>query len=149
MASRALPVGLLLLTLLMDGHGRHQTAFYVLVLALAASAAGALAAFGDLVELTGRAPGVSVLRLEALCLGLGAALVLVAAAARAQAAAGVPTLGVSSAVGALLLLCSAFAAAAVRTAAPPLRRALARSAAEPRRTSRPSRREPRPLRRAA
>ena len=149
MATRALPVGLLLLTLVMDGQGRQQTALYVLVLALAAAAAGALSAFGELVELPGRAPGVAALRIETLCLGLGAALVLVAAAARAQAAASVPTLGVSSAVGALVLLCPALIASAVRTAAPPLRRALARSAAERRRTSRPSRREPRPLRRAA
>src|SRR5215218_271491 len=49
MATRALPVGLLLFTLVMDGQGLHQTAFYVLVLAVAAAVAGALSAFGDLV----------------------------------------------------------------------------------------------------
>lgn len=127
MASRALPVGLLLLTLVMDGQGRHQTALYVLVLALAASAAGALSAFGDLVDLPGRARGVAALRLETLCLFLGAALVLVATAARAQSeATGVPTLGVSGAVGALMLLVPALLLAAVRTAAPLLRRVQAR-----------------------
>ena len=126
MATRALPVGLLLLTLVMDGQGRHQTALYVLVLGLAAAAAGALSAFGELVELSGRAPEVGALRVETLCLGLGAVLVLVAAAARAQAAAGVPALGVSSAVGALLVLGTALVVAGLRTAAPRLRRAQAR-----------------------
>ena len=56
---------------------------------------------------------------------------------------------VMMAVGALMLLCPVLIASAFRTATPTLRRALARSAAELRRTSRPSRREPRPLRRAA
>jgi hypothetical protein len=128
MATRALPVGLLLLTLLMDGQGRHQTALYVLVLGLAAAVAGALAAFGDLVELRGGAPGTAAARLETFCLFLGAAFVLVAAAARAQAdeATGVPALGVSGTVGALLLLCPVLLAAAVRTGAPLLRRAQAR-----------------------
>ncbi|HEV8249866.1 MAG TPA: hypothetical protein VGQ15_07820 [Gaiellaceae bacterium] len=128
MATRALPVGLLLLTLVMDGQGRHQTGFVVLVLALASTAAGALSAFGDLVDLPGRAPGVAAARLETFCLCLGAAFVLVAAAARAQAdaAAGVPALGVSGIVGALMLMCPVLFASAVRTAAPLLRRAQAR-----------------------
>ena len=126
MATRALPVGLLLLTLVMDGQGRHQTALYVVVLALAAAAAGGLSAFGELVELPGRAPEVSALRVETFCLGLGAVLVLVAAAARAHAAAGVPALGVSGVVGALLVLGTALVVAALRTAAPRLRRAQVR-----------------------
>jgi hypothetical protein len=128
MATRALPVGLLLLTLLMDGEGLHQTALYVLVLALAAAAAGALSAFGDLVELPGRSPGVAAARLETFCLALGAVFVLVAAAARARAAAtgDVPALGVSGAVGALLLLVPVLLASAIRTGAPLLRRAQAR-----------------------
>ena len=84
MATRALPVGLLLLTLVMDGQGRHQTALYVLVLALAA------------------------------------------ARARATAGGAVPALGVSGAVGALLLLIPVLLASAVRTGAPLLRRAQAR-----------------------
>jgi hypothetical protein len=126
MASRALPVGLLLITLVMDGQGRHQTALYVLLLALAAAAAGALSVFGELVELPGRAPGAAALRLETLCLVLASALVLVAAAARAQAATGVPALGVSGTVGALMLLCPVLVAAALRTAVPLLRRAQAR-----------------------
>ena len=125
MATRALPVGLLLVTLVMDGHGRHQTAFYVLVLALAATVAGALSSFGDLVDLPGSAGGVALARLETFCLGLGSAFVLVAAAARGQAdaAAGVPTLGVSGAVGALFLLTPT---ALLRAGGPLLRRALAR-----------------------
>ena len=126
MASRALPVGLLLVTLVMDGQGRHQTALYVLLLALAAAVGGALSVFGELVELPGRAPGVGALRLETLCLALAAALVLVAAAARAKAAAGVPALGVSGAVGALMLLSPVLLASVFRTAAPLLRRAQAR-----------------------
>ena len=127
MASRALPVGLLLITLVMDGQGRPQTALYVLLLALAAAAAGALSVFGELVELPGRAQGVAALRLETLCLVLASALVLVAAAARAQAdAEGVPALGVSGTVGALMLLCPVLVASVLRTAAPLLRRAQAR-----------------------
>ena len=128
MASRALPVGLLLLTLVMDGQGRHQTALYVLLLALAATAAGALSAFGELVDLPGRARGVAAARAETICLTVGAALILVAAAARAHAdaATGLPALGVSGAVGALMLLCPVLVASAVRTAAPLLRRAPAR-----------------------
>jgi hypothetical protein len=128
MATRALPVGLLLLTLLMDAEGLHQTALYVLVLALAAAVAVALSAFGDLVELPGRSPGVAVARLETLSLFLGAVFVLVATAARARAAVttGVPALGVSGTVGALMVLGPVLLASAVRTGAPLLRRAQAR-----------------------
>jgi len=128
MATRALPVGLLLFTLVMDGQGLHQTAFYVLVLAVAAAVAGALSAFGDLVELPGRSPGVAAARLELLCCALGAVFVLVAAAARARPtiAAGVPALGVSGTVAALLVLAPVMLASAVRTGAPLLRRAQAR-----------------------
>ena len=128
MATRALPVGLLLLMLLMDAEGLHQTALYVLVLALAATVAGALSAFGDLVELPGRAPGVTAARLETLSLFLGAFFVLVATAARArtEVAAGVPALGVSGTVGALMVLGPVLLASAVRTGAPLLRRAQAR-----------------------
>jgi hypothetical protein len=125
MATRALPVGLLLLTLVMDGKGLHQTALYVLVLALAAAVTGALSAFGDLVELPGQAPGVAAARFETFCCALGAVFVLVAAAARARAAVtgGVPALGVSGTVGALLLLGPVLL---LRTGAPLLRRAQAR-----------------------
>jgi hypothetical protein len=128
MATRALPVGLLLLTIVLDGQGLHRASFYVLVFALAAAAVGALSAFGDLVELPGRAPGEALARIEAVCGGLGAVLVLIAAAARGQTAtaATVPTLAVSATVGALMLLCPLLLAAAIRTAVPSLRRALAR-----------------------
>jgi hypothetical protein len=128
MATRALPVGLLLLTLVMDAEGLQQTGLYVLVLALAAAVAGALSAFGDLVELPGRAGGVAAARLETFGCALGAVFVLVAVAARARAgvAGGVPALGVSGAVGALFLLGPVLLASAVRTGAPLLRRAQAR-----------------------
>jgi hypothetical protein len=126
MAPRALPVGLLLLTLVMDGEGLPEAALIVLVLGLAAAATGALSAFGELVELPGSDPAVPRLRLETFCLALGAVLILVAAAARARAASGVPALGVSGAVGALLLLGPIFLASAVRAGGPLLRRALAR-----------------------
>ena len=128
MATRALPVGLLLLTLLMDAEGLHQTALYVLVLTLAAAVAGALSAFGDLVELPGRSPGVAVARLETCSLFLGAVFVLVATAARARAAVttSVPALGVSGTVGALMVLGPVLLVSAVRTGAPLLRRAQAR-----------------------
>ena len=123
MATRALPVGLLLLTLVLDAQGLHRASFYVLVFALAAAAVGALSAFGDLVETT-----TGLLRLEASLSALGAVLVLVAAAARGQTetAATVPALAVSATVGALLLLGPLTLLAVVRTAAPSLRRALAR-----------------------
>ena len=147
MAARALPVGLLLITLLMDARGSHQTAFYVLVLALTAAAVGALNAFGELVELPSRARGVALARLDTGLVALGAVLVLVAAGNRGQTSAeSVPTLAVSATTGALLLLTPA---ALVRAAAPLLRRAQARSVAERRRTSPPSREAPPQRRRAA
>ena len=123
MATRALPVGLLLLTLVLDAQGLHRTSFYVLVFALAAAAVGALSAFGDLVE-----AAAAFVRLETVLSALGAVLVLVAAAARGQTttAETVPALAVSATVGALLLLCPLLVAAAIRTAAPSLRRALVR-----------------------
>jgi hypothetical protein len=126
--TRALPVGLLLLTLVLDGQGLHRTSFYVLVFALAAAAVAALGAFGDLVELPGRAPGQALARVESSCAGLGAVLVLAAAAARGQTATAetVPALAVSATDGALLLLGPLAVAAALRTAVPSLRRALAR-----------------------
>ena len=125
MATRVLPVALLLLTLLMDGQGLHETGFYVLVFALAAAAVAALSAFGDLVELPGGGPGVTIARLEAACSGLGAVFVLVAAAARGQttAAEAVPTLAISATGGALVLLGPVTLRALVRSAAPLLRRA--------------------------
>jgi hypothetical protein len=128
MATRVFPVGLLLLTLVMDAQGLHETGFYVLVFALAAAAVGALSAFGDLVELPGRAAGVTLARVEAACAGLGAIFVLIAAAARGQTSAAdtVPALAVSATVGALVLLGPVMLGAAVRTGAPLLRRAQAR-----------------------
>ena len=128
MASRLLPLSLLLLTLLADAQGLHRHGFYVLVAALAAAAVGALSAFGDLVELSGRAPGESLARLEASLAGLGVVLVLVAAAARGQSAAAdtVPPLATSATVAALLVLGPLGLAAVVRTGAPLLRRAQAR-----------------------
>ena len=128
MATRVLPVGLLLLTFVLDGQGLSRAGFYVLVFALAAAAVGALTAFGDLVELPGGAPGEALARLEAACRGLGAVFVLVAAAARGQtaAAAAVPTLSVSATVAALLFLVPLTVAAVVRTGVPLLRRAQAR-----------------------
>jgi hypothetical protein len=128
MATRVLPVGLLLLTLVMDAEGLHEAGFYMLVFALAAAAVGALSAFGDLVELPGRASGITIARVEAACAGLGAVFVLIAAAARGQTSAAdtVPALAVSGTVGALLLLGPVTVAALVRTGAPLLRRAQAR-----------------------
>jgi len=120
MATRTLPVGLLLLTLVLDAQGLHRTSFYVLVFALAAAAVGALSAFGDLVETS-----EGFARLEAVLSGLAVVFVLVAAAARGQTAAAetVPQVAVSGTVGALLLLATALL---VRTAVPSLRRGLAR-----------------------
>ncbi|MEX0673771.1 MAG: hypothetical protein WD067_03295 [Gaiellaceae bacterium] len=118
MATRALPVGLLLLTLVLDAQGSHRTSFYVLVFALAAAAVGALSALGDLVETSD-----GFARLEAVLSGLAVVFVLVAAAARGQTAAAaesVPQVAVSGTVGALLLLAAALL---VRTAVPSLRRA--------------------------
>ncbi len=128
MATRTLPVGLLLLTLVVDAQDLHRAGFYVLVFALAAAAVGALTAFGDLVELPGGAPGEAFARLEAVCSGFGAVFVLIAAAARGQTAAAetVPALAVSATVGALLLLGPLTVAALVRTGAPLLRREQAR-----------------------
>jgi hypothetical protein len=120
MAMRALPVGLLLLTLVVDAQGLHRAGFYLLVFALAAAAVAALSAFGDLVE-----AGESYARLEAVVGGLSVLLVLVAAAARGQTAGAetVPPVATSGTIGALLLL---GLAALVRTGAPRLHRAPAR-----------------------
>lgn len=128
MAWRVLPLALLLLTLAADAQGLHRLGFYVLVAALAAAAVGSLSAFGDLVELPGRAPGEALARLEAVLGGLGVVLVLVAAAVRGQSAAAdtVPAFAVSATVGALLVLGPFGVTAVVRTGAPLLRRAQAR-----------------------
>jgi hypothetical protein len=128
MTTRALPVGLLLLTLAVDAQGLHQAGFYVLVFALAAAAVSALSSFGDLVDLPGRAAGVALARTESACSGLGVVFVLIAAAARGQTSAvdTVPALAVSATVGALMLLGPVMLGAALRTAAPLLRRAQAR-----------------------
>lgn len=128
MAFRALPLSLLVLTLVADAQGLHRLGFYVLIAALAAAAVAALSAFGDLVELPGRAPGESFARLEAFLYGLGVVFVLVAAAARGQSAAAdtVPPLAASATVGALLVLGPLGLAAGVRTGAPLLRRVQAR-----------------------
>lgn len=113
MASRVLPAGLLLATLVADAQGLHDAGFYVLVAAVPAAAVAALSAFGDVVE-----RGDVSARLEVILGGLGLVLVLVAAATRGQGAD-------SSAVtvAALVVLAPTLL---VRTGAPWLRRAPAR-----------------------
>lgn len=126
MASRVLPVGLLLATLLADAQGLHRLGFYVLVAAIPAAAVAALSAFGDLVELPGRSAGEGLARLEVVLGGLGLVLVLVAAATRGQASETVPALAGSATVGALLVLGPGSLAGLLRRGAPRLRRVPAR-----------------------
>ena len=103
MVGRVLPVVLVLAAALADGRGAHGLAFYLLVGAVPATAISALSAFGDLVELPGRARGEAVARLDALLSALALVSVLVGAAARGQATDGVPALGMSALVACLAL----------------------------------------------
>lgn len=105
MASRALTVGLVLAAVAADAHALHRLGFYLLVAAVPGAAIAALAAFGELVELPGHAPGQALARLQALLGGLALALVVVAAAARGHATDGgtVPALAASASLGCLVV----------------------------------------------
>ena len=97
---------LLLVAIGADAVDSHQLAFYLLLGAVVTTAHAALDAYGRLVELPGRAPGVGVARLRAALAVLALALVLVAAAVRAPALAdgAVPQVGLSALVASLALL---------------------------------------------
>ena len=86
MASRLVPVALVIAALVADARGLHELAFYLLVAGVVAGAVCALSVFGDLVELPGSARGVLQLRLELVLAGVGLVCVLVAAAVRSRAA---------------------------------------------------------------
>lgn len=108
MTARALPVALVVASLLVDG----RPASYLLLVAVPAAAIAALHAFGELVELPGRAPGVGAARFRAVLAGLGLVLVLVAAGAQGHANA--PALAASAAVAFLLVAGAQAASATLR-----------------------------------
>jgi hypothetical protein len=88
-----------------DALGAHELAFYLLLATVVLTAHAALAAYGRLVELPGRA-SLGVARLRAALGVLALVLVVVAAAVRAPVleAGTVPQVGLSAVVGSLLLL---------------------------------------------
>ena len=103
MLGRLLPVALVLAAAVADGRGAHEAAFYLLVAAVPAAAISALSAFGELVELPGRARGQAAARANALLSVLALVSVLVGAAARGQATEGVPPVATSALVACLAL----------------------------------------------
>lgn len=111
MTTRVLPVALVAASLLADG----RPASYLLLAAIPAAAVAALHAFGALVELPGRSPGVAAARAQAALSGLGLALVVVAAGAQGHANA--PALAASAAV-AFLLVAAAQAVSALAVGVP-------------------------------
>ena len=118
MASRLLPLGLVVAAAFADAQGAHHVSFYVLVAAVPAAAIAALSSFGELVELPGRATGEVLARMRALLGGLGLLAAVVAAAARGQAVdtGAVPELGISALVASVVLF-AVYGVAAL--AAPP------------------------------
>ena len=103
---RLAPAALLAVALAADWAGGHALAFYLVLAAIAVTAYAALEAYGTLVDLPGRAPGLAVARAQAVLAVVGLALALLAAAVRAPALGEgtVPALGLSALVGAFALL---------------------------------------------
>jgi hypothetical protein len=103
---RVAPVAVLAGALAADSAGGHALAFYLVLAAIALTAHAALDAYGTLVDLPGRAPGLAVARAQAILAVIALALALLAAAVRAPALgeASVPALGLSALVGAFALL---------------------------------------------
>ena len=93
--------------LALDAADTRRLAFYALLAAIPLAAAAALALFGELVELPGRARGAGLARFEAACAFSGLVFVVAAAASRAPEA--LSPAGQSGLVAATLV----FAAAAV------------------------------------
>ena len=118
MANRLLPLALVAAAAVADGRGSHEAAFYLLVAAVPAAAIAALASFGELVELPGRAAGEWLARVRALLGALGLLVVVVATAVRGQAtdASAVPQLGISALVACLVLF-AAYGATALASPA--------------------------------
>ncbi len=96
---RVLTAGLVLVAALADAAGSPRLAFYALLAAVPAAAAGGLAVFGELLEEPGRLP-------QALVWALVVTLVVVGAAARSPALLEgvVPALGATALAGCLALL---------------------------------------------
>ena len=103
MASRLMPLALVLSAAGADARGLHRIAFYLLVTGVAVAAVSALSVFAELVDLPPRAHGAQYLRAELVLAALGLVCVLVAAAARGHGNDGVgpPPPAASALVGAL------------------------------------------------
>ena len=112
MARATLPLLLALATLSLEAAGAPRVAGYALLAAIPAAAVCALDAFGRLVQLPGRAPGLAVARAETGASFVGLLLVVAVSASRAPAA--VAPLGDSVLVAAAVLLGIAAAAGATR-----------------------------------
>jgi hypothetical protein len=100
MASRALPVGLVVAAAAADGAGAHELSFYALLLAVPAAAAVALHAFGELLD------GARD-HLHALLWTIVLGLIVVGAAVRAPAVTegAVPALARSALLACLAIFC--------------------------------------------
>jgi len=122
MASRSLPVVLVLAAALADGSGLPRLGFYLLIGAVPAAAVAALWSIGELVETVRTVWAEAFVRLQALLSGLVLVFVLVAAAARSQTidTSTVPPLS-ASALLACLGLFALQGALALAGALPPVR----------------------------
>jgi hypothetical protein len=86
--------------------GAHRLSFYLLLAAIVVLAIATLERYGQVVDLAGAVPDLTVARFQAALGGVALALALLAAAARAPVLgeATVPPIGLSALVGALGLL---------------------------------------------
>lgn len=107
MARRWLPIGLALLAATLDVAGLHAAAFYLLVLAVPATAASSLAALGELLDARDEGRAGAALFLQPVLWGAALMLLVVSAALRAGAIgdAAVPALSANVLTGCLALLC--------------------------------------------
>ena len=127
MAARSLPAALAFIAVLADARGRHELAYWLVVAAVPAAAAGALTLFGALAEVAPRTDEEAELRVLTTFAAIAAGLVVLAAAVRSPARLDVtvPALGTSALVAALSLYClQALVVAGAR--APALRLGFAR-----------------------
>ena len=85
MASRVIPVVLVLLTALADAYGLHRVGFYLLVAAVPAAAVAALWSVGEMIEPRTSPTSAAAVRLGGLLSALVLVAVLGAAGARGQA----------------------------------------------------------------
>ena len=105
MASRTLPVVLVLTAALADASDLPRLGFYLLIAAVPAAAVASLWSIGEVVEREGTGWADAIVRLQAILSGAVLVLVLVAAAARSQTidTSTVPPLSASALVACLVV----------------------------------------------